>query len=143
MAVLVMVVSLTLVGCSDDDEDVADATPADLENLVFTFTDGAAFDPGLAGDAVTLTFGDFVGNVGTFTLTSGGNTASGVVVIATCEYDTTDSNFPAGAGPQEGDQFTHDPCEINQTTGAYSGTNTATGQTSTSGPPSGTGGGGS
>ena len=146
MVVLVMVALLALVGCSDDDDgdgDFVDATPADLENLAFAFPDCAAFDEGLSGDPCVVSFGDFVGNVGTFTLTSGGSTASGAVVITSCEHDVTASTFAAGTGPQEGDQFTHDPCEIDEATGAYRGENEETGEVSTSAAPTGTGGGGS
>ena len=156
MAVLVMVVPLMLVGCSDDDDDDGDgefveATPADLENLVFVFTDCVAFDLALDGDPCVLSFGDFIDNpedpdtgLGTFTLTSGNSSASGAVIVGSCEYDVTFSDFVGGSGPQVGDQFTHDPCEIDEATGAYRGENPETGQTSTSAAPvTGTGGGGS
>lgn len=155
MVVLVMVAMLALVGCSDDDDDgdgdFVDATPADLANLVFGFTDCGAFDEGLLGDPCVVSFGPFIDNpddpdtgLGTFTLTSGGSTATGAVTVGSCEYTVTASTFAGGSGPQVGDQFTHDPCEIDEATGAYRGTNQETDLTSTSAAPvTGTGGGGS
>jgi hypothetical protein len=153
MVVLVMVAMLALVGCSDDDDgdgDFVEATPADLENLAFAFTDCGAFDPGLDGDPCVVSFGNFIDNpddpdtgLGTFTLTSGGSTAEGAVTVGSCEYDVTESNFAEGTGPQVGNQFTHDPCEIDEVTGAYRGENEATGDVATSAAPvTGTGGGG-
>jgi hypothetical protein len=148
MAVLVMVVSLMLVSCSDDDDDdeaFVAATPAALGNRIFTFEDGIAFDEALDGEEVVLTIGDFgVGNTAPFTLESGANTATGIVAVASCTYQFITSNFAVGGGPQAPSAVVHDPCEVDQETGAYRGTNTATGESSTSDEPeTGTGGGGS
>jgi hypothetical protein len=152
MVVLVMVVSLILVGCSDDDAgddegEFVDATPALLENNTWAFTDCVAFDPALDGAPCTLSIGDCVedadepetGNC-TFTLTAGASTASGIVTISSCNYDVTSSTFPTGL--TVGEQFTHDPCEIDEVSGAYRGTNEETGEEAT-GTLTGTGGGGS
>jgi hypothetical protein len=53
-----------------------------------------------------------VGNVGDFALTGNGAVASGSLVIGSCQFVVTTSTFPAGQGPQVGDQIDLDPCQI-------------------------------
>ena len=86
------------------------ATPANLQQTTFFFTDGAIFD--LANIPVTLATGTFVGNVGDFALTANGSVASGNLAIGSCTFVVTTSTFPVGQGLQVGDQFVLDPCQI-------------------------------
>jgi hypothetical protein len=70
LAILVMVVSLNILGCSDDDdgEGEQDVTAADLENFRFTM-DAGIIDPALAGQQIVLAFGEADGNELRFTIT--------------------------------------------------------------------------
>ena len=130
LVTLIAVAALAVVGCGgggDDDENGGGnqanfraATAADLENRTFTFADGVAF--GLPGEVVTLTFGAFDGDVGAFTLESGGQAARGVATIASCSYDVT---LSAIAGIAANSAIVHDPCEVDDGTGAYRGQNAA------------------
>jgi hypothetical protein len=86
------------------------ATPANLQQTTFFFTDGAIF--GLANSPATLATGTFVGNVGDFALTANGLVASGNVAIGSCTFVVTTSTFPGGQGLQVGDQLIVDPCQI-------------------------------
>jgi len=86
------------------------ATPADFQQTVFTFVEGAAF--GLSNIPVTLAAGAFEGNTGDFTLVSGGFIASGQVTIGSCNFAVTTSTFPPGRGPQVGDHIAINPCEV-------------------------------
>lgn len=115
---------------------LAVATPATLRGRTFLFTDGAAF--GLPGVAMTLVLITFEGNRGNFTLTSGGFTVRGTVTISSCDFMTVESTFPVGRGPQRGDRFLMDPCEIDTVDGRLSVRNTATGAQSVSAPPANT-----
>ena len=137
-------------GCGDDDDDnnnqgggggnappsAAVATRATLENKTFTFADGAVF--GLAGQQVTLTFGNFDVDgdndpgTGPFTLAADGNRAAGSVKLGSCRYTVASSTFTAL--PLQ-TTIRHDPCEVDVTTGAYRSTNVDNGVTATSAPP--------
>lgn len=123
---LVLAGSLVLVGCEDSVDDLLDdlttfeiaSKPVDsenaelLENLNFTFTDGGVFDAGLDDDETTLVFDTVDGADGTFTLTSGGNTASGTVTFGSCDLTVGSSTFAAAAdGPQNGDMIALPTCE--------------------------------
>jgi hypothetical protein len=131
-------------------------TPSNLANKAFTFDNGAAF--GIAGP-VTLTFGTFEGNTGSFVLASPGGSASGSVIIAPstastaqsrgevsgqarqdtsntrCDFTVTTSTYPAGQGPQGGDQIPIAPCETDSVDGRLIAVNARTGVRSTSAPP--------
>ena len=115
--VLVLAGSLVLVGCEDSVDDLIDdlttfeiaSKPVDsanaelLEGLNFTFTDGGVFDAGLDDDETTLVFDTVTDANGTFTLTSGGSTASGTVAFSSCDLTVMNSDFATAAdGPQNG-----------------------------------------
>ena len=116
---LVVIGTLTVLGCGKSNTSDASATASDLTNRSFAFTSGAG--PNLAtvlglpqGQAFTLQFGNFGGtNVGPVTLDSGGSAASGTVTLGSCTFRFDRSTFPAGRGPQSGTQFTIDPCQSN------------------------------
>jgi hypothetical protein len=121
---LVMVIgTLTVLGCSKSSSSDAPVTASDLTNRSFAFTSGAG--PDLAtelklpqGQAFTLQFGNFGGtNVGPVTLDSGGSAASGTVNLASgsCIFHFDRSTFPAGHGPQSDEQLTPSACQINRT----------------------------
>jgi hypothetical protein len=131
-------------------------TPSTLANKAFTFDNGAAF--GIAG-TVTLTFGTFEGNTGSFVLASPGGSASGSVTIAPstastaqsrgevlsqarqdtsntrCDFTVTTSTYPSGQGPQGNDQIPIAPCETDSVDGRLIAVNARTGARSTSAPP--------
>jgi hypothetical protein len=110
------------------------ATPANLQQTTYTFTDGAIF--GLANVPVTLATGTFEGNEGDFALTANGSVASGSVVIGSCTFVVTTSTFPAGQGLQVGDRFVLDPCQVDAIDRRLIVTNAAVSSTPTiSSPP--------
>ena len=119
MALVVVIGTLTVLGCSKSSTSAVPVTASDLTNRSFAFTSGAG--PNLAtvlglpqGQAFTLQFGNFGGtNVGPVTLDSGGSAASGTVTLGSCTFRFDRSTFPAGRGPQSSAQFTIDPCQIN------------------------------
>ena len=119
---LVVIGTLTVLGCGKSNTSSATATASDLTNRSFAFTNGAG--PNLAtvlglpqGQAFTLQFGNFGGtNVGPVTLDSGGSAASGTVTLGSCTFRFDRSTFPAGRGPQSGTQFPIDPCQIHSDT---------------------------
>jgi hypothetical protein len=84
-------------------------TPANVQQTIFFFTDGAIF--GLANMPVTLATGTFVGNKGDYALTVDGSVVSGNLVIGSCTFVVTTSTFPAGQGLQVGDRIVLDPCQ--------------------------------
>jgi hypothetical protein len=115
-------------------------TPSQLANKFFMFADGAAF--GVSGP-VTLTFGPFLGNTGTFTLVNH-TSISGIVTIETSaattsqnrtsqlrQASTSTCRYTYNDGQN---QILHDPCGITEN-GSYEGVNAETGQRSTSSPP--------
>ena len=153
MALLVLVSTFAMLGCNGGGDGnnnnaatslpvptstLTNATANNLAHRIFTFPNG--FSTNLAartglpqGQAFTLRFGDFGGaTTGPVTLDSGSNTASGTVTIGSCNFQITQSNFPARQGPQAGTQFIADPCQINTTTGALILTDAQTGETATS-----------
>ena len=114
------------------------ATPADLENLVFPFSDGVAFSQALANTPVTLTIEEIDSDqTGAFTLEAAGNTATGTVTVASCNLSIATSTFASGTFPglQSGLIIPLDPCEVNVNTGILRVQNTATGAISTSAVP--------
>jgi hypothetical protein len=147
MVGLFMVASLVMVGCSsdDDDDDFADnfvnANTDDLENRTFVFPNGADGDLAAAiglpaGQPFTIAIGDFGGdNTAPFTLRSAGLTATGNITVASCGFDFVNSEFPDEQGPQEGDGFTADPCEVEQDTGALRLEDPDTGDSAVSNAP--------
>ena len=109
-------------------------TPLDLENLVFTFSDGVAFSQALADTEVTLSFEDFGGTLtGPFTLESAGNTATGTVTVASCSLSVQTSTFALASFPglQPGSTVLLDPCELNTDDGSMRVQNANTGAIST------------
>ena len=108
-----MIVSLSaLFGCNSNGNNRSAATTSDLDNRVFTFPDGGSVDSGLAGETVTLTFGDSNGTTTIpFRLDAGGATAVGRATITSCDFLFTSSTFAPDEGPQVGDQVSAD-CEF-------------------------------
>jgi Putative Ig domain/Cohesin domain len=86
------------------------ATPTNLQQTTFTFTNGAIFR--LPNIPVTLATGSFVGNVGDFALTASGFVATGSVAIGSCNFVVATSTFPPGQGLQMGDLLVLDPCQV-------------------------------
>src|SRR5262245_10802429 len=85
-------------------------TPANLQQTVFMFLDGAAF--GLSGAPVTLTIGTFEDDTGDFTLVAGASVASGQVTDRSCDLVATVSTFPGEQGLQVGSPMHLDPCAV-------------------------------
>lgn len=140
-------VALILSGCGGGgngggNNTLVPATPADLQNRVFPFSDGVAFAPALAGIPMTLAFGDFVGNTGSFALTApevrglAGQEAgaAGTVVVASCEFAVLSSTFLADQGPQEGSVIRIDPCTFNRNSASLTAQNADTLAVSVSDP---------
>jgi hypothetical protein len=109
------------------------ATPANLQQTTFLFTDGAVF--GLPNMPVTLATGTFEGNVGDFALTAHGLVASGSVLIGSCTFVVTTSTFPPEQGLQVGDKLILDPCQVDALDGRLIATNAIVSLTDTSNPP--------
>ena len=129
---MLLVLQLALVGCGGDDDDngttssgggaqFAAATANDLTNRSFTFPTGLSQTLATryslpAGQAFTLQFGTFTGATAPLTLDSGGQTATGTVLLGSCTFRFDQSGFRPGQGPQAGTQVVADPCEteVNQ-----------------------------
>jgi hypothetical protein len=103
--ILVMVLSLALMGCSDDSDHgddvfninaeefgLTNANAAALAGLSFIFADGSIFGETTceAGVPATLTFGE---NGDTFTLECGETTIDGTITYASCEFEDDDGEF--------------------------------------------------
>ena len=124
VALIALAGAMSLLGCS---EKVEPAIADDLNNQSFTFSSGAVFHPGLANRATTLAFSN---NSTNFTLSSGGETASGTNTFGNaCTLTVTASTYAIGAGPQVNDAIRLDPCDFdipNKTLLIGNGTTTAT-----------------
>jgi hypothetical protein len=83
VAVLVMAASLTIFGCSDDDEN---DNARLLENRTLRF-DGALLDASLAGTDWVLEFGTANGDQVPFTLTSGIVEISGTATVNSIDFE--------------------------------------------------------
>jgi hypothetical protein len=138
VAILALVSVFALVACGGDDDDEEIRTvsnqsvPVDSSSVravlgqQFNFSNGSIFGSGIGtNQAATFTFATPT----TFSLTSGGSTASGDVAFGSCILTVRASNFPAGRGPQVGTVITFTTCSFqvnagNVTTGgvAVSGT---------------------
>ncbi|HEY8358743.1 MAG TPA: hypothetical protein VIL30_14900 [Ramlibacter sp.] len=77
-------------------------------NEDFVFAAVPAF--GTTG-TTTLTFTDTAATPA-FSITSGGNTASGVTVFGSCEFNVTESTFPAGSPLAEGETVVIEACAL-------------------------------
>ncbi len=112
VASVVLVGSLSLLGCPGGEHGANPATPSDVNNRSFTFTDGAAFHPALANKSTTLTF---TNNANNFSLQSGGRTARGANQFGSCTLTVAagGSDFPSGTGPQSGDTMSFPTCQVN------------------------------
>ena len=154
VALVVLVGTLTMLGCGGDDDgdnntstppapgsNLTNATASNLANRVFTFPNGFSTNPptltGLPpGQTFTPALSRFRWHQDTalMTLESAGNIASGTVSIGSCIFQVNQSTFPASQGPLAGMQFTANPCQIDTTTGALILTDPRSGQTATSSP---------
>jgi hypothetical protein len=141
VALSVIIGVFVLLGCDGGGgDDFRAVTATDLQNTqnqTFTFDDGTAFDPSLAGQTVTLTTGttDAAGAM-IFSLTSSGGAVVGgtIAANASCTIHLT-LQAVAGAAPQAIDQTTvADPCEVEEGTGRLRFT--VNGQEFVSNPPS-------
>ncbi|GIX48088.1 MAG: hypothetical protein KatS3mg131_2299 [Candidatus Tectimicrobiota bacterium] len=142
---LVLVAALAavaLLGCDGDEEAQRSATPADLSGREFVFADGRAFAAALAGQAVTLTFGDFAAdgdgnpNTGPFSLVAAGDTAQGTVTVASCSFAIAASTFDPGTFPElQPEETLPRECRVDAE-GRLQVRDPATDATSTSQPPS-------
>jgi hypothetical protein len=95
VAVLVMVVSFSVLGCGggdDDNGEVIHPEAAQLANRTFQIPDAALFDNAMAGQQVVLRFGDDDGNTVPFSITGlqddQGNPVAiqGDAVVGTVEF---------------------------------------------------------
>jgi hypothetical protein len=94
VAVLVMVVSLSVLGCGDGDDngEVIHPEAAQLANRTFEIPDAALFDNAMAGQQAVLKFGDDDGNTVPFSITGlrddQGNPVAiqGDAVVGTVEF---------------------------------------------------------
>lgn len=137
LGVAMIVGSLALYGCDDDGGGGGEeaAVPDDLENRSFTFTNGAVFHNGLAGESVTLMFGEFTGDAttGPVRLSSGAASAVGRVAVSSCNFTFTSSTFAQDDGPQAGDGVATDcnyDTDDNTLTIVVNGTSTTSGMAS-------------
>jgi len=126
--VVIGLLAIFLTACGGDGD--GDGT-IDLASRTFMFADGAAF--GLVGTKVSLTFGAFIGNTGSFVLTSG-DFAAGSVIIASCTFDVVLSRFRVGQGPRFGGRIRIDPCAVDTADGHLIAVNAVTGARSVSDP---------
>ena len=108
-ALLTMAGALMLWGCTSASEQ---ATADDLNNIAFTFPNGAVFHPALTNVATTLAF---VNNAATFILSSVGGTATGSNRFGSCILTVTSSTYTSGTGPQVNDVITLGTCNFNST----------------------------
>src|SRR5215510_11869570 len=100
MALVVVIGTLTVLGCGGNNGSTGTATASNLNDRSFTFANGAG--PNVAavlelpqGQAFTLEFGNFGGtNIGPVTLDSGGSVASGTVTLGSCTFRFDRSTFP-------------------------------------------------
>ena len=74
-----------------------------LNGQTFNFTSGAVLDSTLTGQPVTVTFSNFSGANGNFSMTSGTHSADGEVTIGSFFLRVLTSTFPPGQGPQVGE----------------------------------------
>jgi hypothetical protein len=109
---LALTASVFVIGCGggggSSSNDATTATTSDLANMQFEFSDGAAF--GLANEPVTMSYGNFTGNTGTFTLTAPSVIASGTVVLGSCDHTVEETDNPNVL--PAGTQINCDVCDI-------------------------------
>ncbi len=84
--------SLVLLGC-DGGNDPSPVVSNDLQGQQFIFNDGTPF--GFDNAEVTLQYGIFNGNAGTFTLSAPMVTATGDVMIGSCNHTVTTTDNEA------------------------------------------------
>jgi hypothetical protein len=97
-----------LIGCGDDDDNATNATASELNNKQFEFDNGAAF--GFANEPVTMSYGNFSGNTGAFVLSTTSVTASGTVVLGSCNHTVETTTNPSVL--QEGQRINCAICDI-------------------------------
>ena len=107
-ALLTMIGTFTLAGCYLS-RTIDQATASDVNNQSFTFVNGAVFNTALNNVSTTLSFTD---DATSFTLSSGGSTATGSNRFDSCILTVTTSTYGSGAGPQVGEVITLDPCDF-------------------------------
>jgi hypothetical protein len=125
-ALLIMVGALMLWGCTSTP---GQATTDDVNNIAFTFPNGAVFHPALVNVATTL---QFIDNANTFILSSRGGTANGNNRFSSCILTVIGSAYPSGTGPQVNAVITLSPCNFDSTNNTLTVSNGPT--TATSNP---------
>jgi hypothetical protein len=108
--------TVTLVAASDTSVNVNPTVAAALVNTSFSFPSGA---PALGTTAATTIQFTNTATAPAFSITSGGNTASGTTTFGSCIFRVSNSSFPLGHPLANGQTVTVDPCSANiNTTGA-------------------------
>jgi hypothetical protein len=108
--ILVMILVLALVGCSDDDDE--DISAGDLAGRTFVFPDASFFDPALAGLSARLVFGTASGDTVPFALTLDGTVLFGTATVG------SPLNCPAAAAEQPAGTAAIFPVTITGPTGS-------------------------
>jgi hypothetical protein len=109
---LAMLGVFTMAGCYLS-QPINQATASDVKNRTFTFTDGGVFDPALVNVSTDLAFSN---DAQTFTLCSGGQSATGTTRFGSCILTVTGSNYGTNAGPQINGVITLDSCDFDSET---------------------------
>ena len=126
------VLATALVGCGGDNDDepapvavvpeatvlaASPTTTAAVEDVPFVFPQGV---PDLGTTAsTTIVFTD-TSTTPAFSISSGGNTATGTTAFGSCIFRVTASTFPAGHRMSVGQQITINPCNIKAETSGMS-----------------------
>ncbi len=126
------VLATALVGCGGDDDDeptpvavvptpavlaASATTTAAVEDVPFVFPAGV---PELGTTASTSIVFTDTSTTPAFSISSGGNTATGTTAFGSCIFRVTASTFPAGHRMSVGQQITVNPCNIRVETSGMS-----------------------
>ena len=98
-----------LVAASDTDVSVAPAVAAALVNTPFAFPSGVA---ALGTTAATTVQFTSTATTPAFSISSGGNTATGTTTFGSCIFVVSNSTFPAGHPLANGQTVTVNPCTV-------------------------------
>ena len=88
-----------------------------LAGQVFVLEENRGFVIAPELGASAIVFGVFEENTTTFVLTAGGKQASGEITLGSCTFAVDASTFATNEGPQEGESFTFDPCNVDAVDG--------------------------
>ncbi|MBW7935555.1 MAG: hypothetical protein H3C62_18495 [Gemmatimonadaceae bacterium] len=101
----------------------APATTAAVEDVPFTFPAGV---PDLGTTATTTVAFTDTSTTPAFSISSGGNTATGTTQFGSCIFIVQQSTFPAGSRLAVGNTIAVNPCNINVQTAGLQATGVAT-----------------